>query len=330
MFSRTQWNDIIRPELKSNLLCIFLGVIIWFGVFGLCKTASSDAVAGLPRWLSNFFVADMTVGRIADFVLFTLLAMALMRLNELYSFIPQRTVLSFFFSVIVGGVVMCNYANSPGILEALLIVLALYNAFVLQDTRSQLQTFNIGFLIGVLSILNPWGLLAFVPFVYFYYDSNVLSTRSFLGTLTGVFIPVFYYGIYIAATDDIENLPEHFVLYLQVYSLPDDLSRMQIAYMVISLLVLGWAHLHYFLTFHLNVLKQRRMSTLILLLELYVVLIALFTPDGIYSMMTSFFLLSALLIGRFFSLTVPNGKAFYVAFWVFVGATLIYFLSLQI
>lgn len=329
MLNRTLWNDKIRPGARNYLLCVFFAFVLWMDVFNILSTSVG---AQVPDFLKSL-VGDVPLWsvRLADMVVFLFVAFTLLRMNEVFLFIRNRTVLPSMIGIIIGGLLLHPHLLSSGLGVALGLSLAVFSALYMSTSHGpsvQLHAFNIGFLLGVCSIVcPPCALLAFVFFVS-YYDFNVLTLRSILATLTGFLFPLLYFVIYHVAMGSTDVLMQRLDFGFGFQLSDREFTPFSICFFIILALILVWALFQVYVSYQQEALKQRRMFALFVRLLVVSLFMALFVDAGIDNMLCSAVIFAGVVWGRFFTLSVPESKPCQVSFYVFMGASVIYYLTL--
>ena len=125
--------DIIAPNAKNMLFCIFISLPFWYDVF-LPNMTGGIAVGNITVYvhspfsllMEEFFSPDIVLWKITGLFLYLFLCFMLLRLNEVFSFIRVRTILPFLFCLITGGLLLRPHSFSSGIIVALLVLLAVF------------------------------------------------------------------------------------------------------------------------------------------------------------------------------------------------------------
>lgn len=328
MLTRTQWNDKIRPEAKSYIFCVLLAVLYWLNLVPVVHTQLPVSDFGIFSPVFSALLTNVTANRIADLVVFLVLSFLILRLNEAFSFIRVRTVLPSVLGIMLGGTLL-THTFSAGLVVCFMLTLVLLSALLLTDGNVQLHAFNIGVMVMLTALVYPWCCTYLLIVFIIYYDFNVLSLRSILATLTGALVPVIYAAIYLGVTDQIDEMAS--LLDFSIDSqIPDlEFSSMSIAYLVVMVIVTCWALIHNYVSYQQEALRPRRMFSMFVSTMLWSLLMLLFTGEGISMMYCTFIVMGSVVLGRFFSLSVPVAKPYYVAFFVMLGSTVIYYFSLM-
>lgn len=328
--TRTQWLDYIRPGAISNILCVILAVVLWgdFVHFGQEVPLGSDSYAFtyVAEWLANYPIAS----KVLDLVLILSVAFVILRLNEVHSFIRVRTILPSVFCILFSGLLLQPHYLTSGSVVALLLFVCISSALTLTDDNSQMHTFNIGFLLGLSAIIYPFSLLYVVVFFYFYYNFNMLSLRTILATLTGVFVPLCYgsVGMWLYGKENIFANYLNPTTHLQLW-LPK-LDNSQITFVVIFCAVLIGSLVYVWMTYQKESLRPRRKFTFFVQLMLFTLALMLFSRSGFSNLLYTFIILSSIIIGRVYSTTVFESKISLWSFRILVVASVIYGLYLLV
>ncbi len=329
MITRTQWLDHIRPGAKSNLFCVFLGILLWMDFLHLSELQASGSDSFLFNFISSLLAGHLIWSRIADLVLFLLLSFLILRMNEVYTFIHVRTMLPSFFCILIGGLVLYPHYLSSGLVIAILLLSSVFSAFNMKRGYVMMHAFNIGFLLSLATLIYPFSLAYILLFVVFYYNLNVLSLRVVLATLTGAFVPLFYAFLILAYTGHVELLNEYFdpTIKLQLWNL--SFSHPQILYFSLIGVLLVWAIFHVVATYRQESVVPRRMFNFFIMMMAFSLLMVLFSDSGFNNLLCSLVIFISIILGRFFSLKLSESKLCLRAFQFFIGSSVLYYVYLM-
>jgi len=181
---------------RHSILLILIPIIIvslWIGVFFHPEslTAGQDQMPlyELLRFLTNG--NDFILNFIACLLLI-LMAYGMVRLNEQYVFIRQRTDFpAFVFAFVATGTIALGGMH-PSLFAALVLLFSIERVFkIYQGIRTLANSFDAGFLIGLASLFYLfagvyilWFLVALVVLGYF-------RSKEILAGLIGFIVPIF-------------------------------------------------------------------------------------------------------------------------------------------
>lgn len=328
ILDRTQWQDFIKPGARNNLAALVLSLILWlaFPLPAGSEEFTSDSL--LFSYIAVWLNGSPLLSSLLDWGCYLVMTFMLLRMNETYSFIHVRTMLPTLLAIIIGGLLCTPHFFTVGTLLALLLICTIRFAFKMPDSNQPLQAFNIGFFIGLSTLFYPVTLAYIVVFLYFYYDFNVLHLRNVLATLTGLAIPLLYAGIFQLCIGQTELFP-HLInthLHLQPWMQGFDVPRM--VYMAFLLLVLCLSLLHASRTLTTDALRVRRMFTFFIVLMVFTLGLISFSSRGYRSLLKPLILFCSIVMGRYYSLAVPQKKIADFAFLMLMISTVSYFLYL--
>ncbi len=312
--TRTQWQDYIRPAAISNIICVLVGFVLWmdFAHWGAEVPVESGSYAF--NYVAEWLVDKPLFSRLIDLVLVLSMAFLILRLNEIHSFIRVRTILPSALCILFSGLLLQPHHLTSGAIVTLLLFASISAALTLTNENSQVHTFNIGLLLGIAGLVYPISLSYLVVFFYFYYNFNILNLRTFLSTLTGAFLPLCYGSIAMLATGH-ANIFRNYLnptTHLQIWI--HEFEEMQLAYMVVSGVVLVGCMVYIWFNYQKEALKPRRMFSFFVQLLLFTLLLMLISRSGFGNLLYMFIILSSIIIGRVYSTTVTESK---ISLWSF-------------
>ena len=214
--------DLIRPKISNIFVSLVIVALIWSGVAELgldvsMKTPEGSLVLGCSP-LANFlhqYVFDFTshVGVGISLFLLAIIAAEMVWMNEVYSFIPLRSILPAFFFIVVSSLIFRPHFLYAGFFVAMLFVFAMYECFKLCEEgggSASLTNFNIGLLFGVSICVSLSTAVFILPLIWTTYQARTLSVRTFIAFLLGLFVPLLYMFVFLVVTDNLFYL-EHYI-----------------------------------------------------------------------------------------------------------------------
>ena len=196
---------------RHSILLLFVPVIIillWFGTF-LNPVSLTTGQAQMPLYELLLFLtggSNLVLNIIAS-ALLVLIAYGLVRLNEQYIFIRQRTDLpAFVFAFIATGAISLGGMH-PSLAAAFLMFMAIDNVFkIYQGTATLANSFNAGLLLGLATLFY---LFAGVYIIWFWTALAVLGylrTKEALAGLMGFLLPLFLTFAWFFWVEGLEDL----------------------------------------------------------------------------------------------------------------------------
>ncbi len=214
--------DLIRPKATNILASLVVVALIWSGVAELgldapMNTPEGSLVLGYSplAYFLHEYVFDFASGVGIGVSLFFLVVIAteMIWMNEVFSFIPLRSIMPAFFFIVIASLVFRPHLLYTGLFLAMLFAVAMYECFKLceeGETNASLITFNIGLLFG-LSICFSLSTVIFVlPLIWITYQARTLGLRTFLAFVLGFLVPILYMVVFLVAIDNLFYL-EHYI-----------------------------------------------------------------------------------------------------------------------
>jgi len=181
---------------RNSILLILIPIIVvllWLRVFFGTESLTGNQTQ-MPLYELLLFVtgANSLLLSIVACVLLILMAYGMVRLNEQYIFIRQRTDLpAFVFALIATGTISLGGMH-PSLPAAFLMFLAIDKVFTIyQGTSTLSKSFDAGFLLGLATLFY---LFSGVYIIWFWVALGVLGylrSREILAGLVGFITPVF-------------------------------------------------------------------------------------------------------------------------------------------
>jgi len=322
--------DIIAPNAKNILFCIFLSLLLWYDIFlpqtpDIAFEAISTSVKSpLFALIELFLNPNSLPGKIVGLLLYLLLCFILLRLNEIFSFIRIRTILPSLFCLIIGGVLLRPHLFSPGIIVALLIVLAVFFSFKLLMEEDPKYAFNTSlalFTAALFSFSCVWLLIVFWIFAY---ASNVFSFRIFMASLLGALVPGLYaaLGFWIAGSEHL--LLAYIQDSLKLFAVNFSFSLPEIIYLAfVGFLILLSLFDFIFVRSQENIKPRKEFGYIISLFITILILIILSVPDSSI-LLWLLIVFGSILLGRIFSL--KNNRFTKILLSIYFGSSFLLFL----
>ncbi len=194
--------NIIRsfsgPTFFGISFPLLIGIACWILVFQFNPQATiSVNDSWLADWIHTFIVPGSGISHLLGFAFTLLIAVSLFFLNESHSFVRQRTMLPYFFFILLMGINTNTHEFFIDQICCFFFIVALGQLFSsYQKQNSIKQAFNIGFLLSFGSLFTV-ELLFYIPL--FWVAMIIFSSFSFrtlVATIIGALIPYcFTFGI---------------------------------------------------------------------------------------------------------------------------------------
>jgi len=224
---------MLLKTLKGRhlLLLIFVPFLIlgfWLPSFVDPKSLTGS-IPQMPLYnlLQNITGHSLIALNICGWILAVIMAFLMVRLNERYVFIRQRTVLpAFIFAVIFCGTISLKGVH-PSFLSAFLLFLAIDRVFSIYHGASTLsKSFDVGLLLGLATLFYLFSVFFFIWFcislaILGYFRGREIFA-GLLGFTTPVFLVVCWYFWFDALDQFIENVNQlyhlhHLVLPVSIF-----------------------------------------------------------------------------------------------------------------
>ena len=196
---------------RHSILLVFVPVIIillWLGTF-LKPVSLTMGQTQMPLYELLLFLtggSNLVLNIIAS-VLLVLIAYGMVRLNEQYIFIRQRTDLPAFVFVFIATGAISLGGMHPSLVAAFLIFVAIDNVFkIYQGIATLAKSFDAGFLLGLATLFY---LFAGVYIIWFWTALAVfgyLRAKEVLAGLMGFIAPLFLAFVWFFWTDGTEDV----------------------------------------------------------------------------------------------------------------------------
>lgn len=190
------------------ILIPFIIVLLWIGTF-LRPDSLTGGQDQMPLYELLLFltIGNSFVLNIIACLLLVLMAYGMVRLNERYIFIRQRTDLpAFVFAFISTGTIALGGMH-PSLFAAFLLFLSVDRVFkIYQGTATLSNSFDAGFLVGLSSLFY---LFAGVYILWFWIALALLGylrSKEILAGLMGFVVPIFLMFIWYVWTDNLAEL----------------------------------------------------------------------------------------------------------------------------
>lgn len=196
---KSPFNILIEPRLGGIVISLLLGFSLWAMGFLTCPESSfwTTQNTSLSDSLNQIIPAHSVLSHLAGFIFAVLIGLMLVQFNETFSFIRIRSLLPFFFFIILMGSNINMHEFNFAQLSAVFLLLALWQLFsIYQEKQPLLKTFNIGLFLAIGSFFTI-ELLFFIPiFIIGIQRLNGLTFRTFLASTIGFISPfILFLGI---------------------------------------------------------------------------------------------------------------------------------------
>lgn len=198
-------------------------------------------------------------------VVLILMAYGMVRLNERYVFIRQRTDLpAFIFAFIATGTIAVNGMH-PSLMASFLMFFAIERVFAIYHGEAPLaRSFDVGFLLGLASMFY---LFASIYLLWFWASLIVLGSlrvREILSGLMGFITPVFLIGSWYFWNDNLGNLWETIINLFKQDNNPFELSVIQYSYWGVLGVLIALSSLFMFKSYEEKKISSRKFFIILL------------------------------------------------------------------
>ncbi len=196
---------------RHSILLVFVPVIIvllWLGTF-LNPVSLTVGQTQMPLYELLLFLtggSNLVLNIVAS-VLLVLIAYGIVRLNEQYIFIRQRTDLpAFVFAFIATGAISLGGMH-PSLAAAFLMFLAIDNVFkIYQGTSTLAKSFDAGFLLGLATLFYFFAGVYIIWFITALAVLGYLRAKEVLAGLIGFITPLFLAFVWFFWTDGLVDI----------------------------------------------------------------------------------------------------------------------------
>lgn len=212
-----------------------------------------------------------------------LMAYGMVRLNERFVFIRQRTDLpAFIFALISTGTIAINGMH-PSLMSSFLMLFAIERVFTIYHGEAPLaRSFDAGFLLGLASMFY---LFSSIYLLWFWASLIVLGSfrgREILSGLIGFIVPVFLIGCWYFWNDNLGDLWEIIINLLKQDNNPFEFSVIQLSFWGILGVLIALSSLFMFKSYEEKKISSRKFFIILLNFFLFsVVGFFLFSRCGI-------------------------------------------------
>jgi len=297
---------LIEPRLPGIVIPVLIGCFLWtFPLFLPHKNAALWTMQSTPctTWLNQFITPFRFFSTIIGFLFTLLISFLLVQLNTSFSFIRVRSLLLFFFFIVLIGSNISLHSFDFSQFGSIFLLLALWQLFsIYQQKQPVLETFNIGLFLALGSLFSI-ELLLFIPiFLIGTQRLNALTARTFLSTIIGIACPyILILGITYLVSN---NIRPYIELYLSQFNFSINLHFDYISIIYLLTLFLTGA----LSIFNLvndpfsNKIKVSRMLGFISFGFIYCILLFVFKSNNISVIFTLGTIFSAILYAHYYSL----------------------------
>lgn len=327
------YSDLIRPKASNIILCLLLAGLTWSGWFeSSYKVMPPESLilgnSPLTLLLNQSFDLLSTPALLISLALVVTVGGTLFWMNEIYAFIPVRTILPAVFFIIIVSLLMRPHTLNFGAILAFIFSLRLFTSFSICEEMTQnisRTKFNVGLLLGISSLASLTSMIFLIPMLWFSFQTKSLSVKGFLAFIFGFMVPPFYLFLALAATDNLFL----FEIYINSWSLGDKTlwnfvsDPFLIYFGVITLLSLLSLVKVFFLSEYQSV-KTRIESLYVCLNFIISLLIIILSPTDIGLLLPIYIFFSSILMGHSFSSDIKLFTK--IQWWIFWIATILYLL----
>lgn len=238
---RNPLHILIEPRLPGIIIPLLIGSFLWIFPFFVPHNNElwSSQYTPLVLWLNNLLIPFPFLAKILGLLFAVFISFLLVQFNKVFSFIRIRSLLLFFFFMLLIGTNISAHSFNFSQLSLLFLLLTLWQLFSIYEQRQPVfKTFNIGFFIALGSFFSI-EILLFTPILLIGINRlKGFTLRTFLATCLGLIAPfALMLGILYLAKDSIISL--YIKLFFSQFSvginLPSD--YISIVYLLILCLI---------------------------------------------------------------------------------------------
>lgn len=190
---------LIQPGPAGIIIPLLIGAAFWLIGFFISPEPewSAPKVTPLAEWFNTFIPVHSILSHSLGFIFTILIGLLLVQFNETFSFIRTRTLLPFFFFILLMGSNINMHEFSFGQISCFFLLLALWQLFsIYQQNNPVKQTFNIGFFLA-LGVFFSLELIFFLPVFWLgMIRLNSFRFRTFLSSIIGFLCPfILFLGV---------------------------------------------------------------------------------------------------------------------------------------
>lgn len=327
-----EYVNFIRPNAFNMLVSLSLMALIWSGFFAPSLSIAYDSPIIGKSPVSQFFLSEIdplsnvSVGISA---LFLVIACTLMiRTNSLFTFRPVRTILPAFFFLITSSLIIRPHLLNYGYVVSSLFAFIVFYCFKLcEGSSSNLSkdSFNIGMLMGVCTLLSPTLLAYSIPILIFSFNIKTLTLKTTCAYILGLLIIIFSFIGFVYVVEEDTLLENLFIKWkIQDYSQFHNFSGAFFLYIGIITILFCIAFSHVFLKSSYQSIKNRHESKFFCLNFVFSSLLILLGSTDLGFILPLYLFSGSFLLGQMFS---NNFSIFIKILWVvFIVSSIAYYL----
>lgn len=318
---------LIEPGPIGIIIPLLIGATFWLS--GYFISPSSDwgtpKMTPFTQWFSDLIPLHSLLSHGLGFLFTILIGLILVQLNETFSFIRTRTVLPFFFFILLMGSNVNVHEFSFGQISCLFLLIALWQLFSIYQEKSPVkQTFNIGFFLALGSFFTI-ELVFFLPIFWVgMMRLNSFRFRTFLSSIIGFLSPfLLFLGIAYLQSDVVN--------YINLFVAQFNFELNFFNYNFIFILYLGtltgcalFAILNLVNKSFSDKIKVSRMLGFISMSFIFSLLLFIFFSDKSSVVFTFAAIFGSILYAHYFSL--HYNLFIRVLFWIQLSISLLYYL----
>ena len=305
MSTRNRLNILIEPRSPGIIIPLILGAFLWTFpyIFSNNYELWPSQNTLFVTFINNLLDFNPFLSGVIGFLFTVLMGFLLVQLNKTYSFIRIRSLLLFFFYILLIGTNISLHTFNFSQISSLFLLISLWQLFSIYDKKqSVIKTFNIGFFLAIGSFFSL-ELLLFVP-VFFIGIQRLkgLTSRTFLATCIGLLTPFVLFLSIAYLTDN--NISAYITSFFNQFQFGVELhyDYISIAYLLTLLLTALVSLLNILNNPFSDKIKVGRMLGFISLGFLFFVLLFFVKSNSLQIIFTLGTLFSTILYTHYFSL----------------------------
>jgi len=193
------------------ILIPLLAFLLWLDAFSN-PISLADYSLQMPLYQSILCAlnCDPLSLNILGYLIIVLVAFGLIRLNEHFVFIKQRTDLPSALFILIASCATIVNGLHPALIAALLLLLSLNQIFkIYHGSQSIASSFDVGFLIGLATLFYLQSSLFIIWFIWALIILGAFRLREMLAGIIGFITPLFFMSCWYFWQGNLSEILEH-------------------------------------------------------------------------------------------------------------------------